>query len=522
MQLRPQAGAAGRSSHRACCHALGTRLVEPMHPRMGSTTAGAACSTSTSGMSSGGLVAGRNGSRARGPTALRVAQASTSVTGSANGNEMSLDSMDMADLVPLHNDLEHSDGAGKQYARNVEMEPRFYGLRDINEKEGTFQAEFGLKVRWGPPPGADPRQPQPGDADFLPPPNYFVTDSITNDCIGSYSPGPLPSRDGWMQMSVHLRSQSCTIFKLRNFPYDVHKLRVVVRVPDPEKQGIGLITAVQESKSTPRAPDLGLQDWLVLRQRCYMRTRAPGNHWFLRMDAPTEFYDGFGFSNNEKVREGAAVALSVGKRAKAKGSSPKSKAWSSSQQKPKVEFVMEFLVQRRATYWISSVYLPLLAMESIVPMAFAMPVSDLSSRLILAVTLVIAPGVFKTALADRLPSVGYLTTMDRHFIFVYFYILTSCMGHAALHTLGAEIGFRDDLLLLINDLTALLFILILGLYHVQHYNEFFKPYQKRLQMFERRSFYAPPIIQTMDAWKPDSSNTRRQAGLARDLSFDED
>eukprot|EP00955_Chlamydomonas_euryale_P109369 365928-Chlamydomonas_euryale.AAC.10 len=96
---------------------------------------------------------------------------------------------------------------------------------------------------------------------------------------------------------------------------------------------------------------------------------------------------------------------------------------------------------------------------------------DLSNRLVLAVTLVIAPGVFKTALADRLPSIGYLTTMDRHFIFVYFFILTSCIGHASLHTLGAEIGYRDDTVLLINDLTAVLFVTLLAVYHINHYFE---------------------------------------------------
>ena len=38
---------------------------------------------------------------------------------------------------------------------------------------------------------------------------------------------------------------------------------------------------------------------------------------------------------------------------------------------------MEFHVQRRAAFWVTSVYLPLLAMELIVPMAFALPVQIL-------------------------------------------------------------------------------------------------------------------------------------------------
>ncbi len=30
----------------------------------------------------------------------------------------------------------------------VEIEPRFYGLRAINEREGSFEADVGLKVRF--------------------------------------------------------------------------------------------------------------------------------------------------------------------------------------------------------------------------------------------------------------------------------------------------------------------------------------------------------------------------------------
>ena len=53
---------------------------------------------------------------------------------------------------------------------------------------------------------------------------------------------------------------------------------------------------------------------------------------------------------------------------------PKAKA---SKHRAKLEFVMEFHVQRRAAFWVTSVYLPLLAMELIVPMAFALPVQVL-------------------------------------------------------------------------------------------------------------------------------------------------
>lgn len=38
---------------------------------------------------------------------------------------------------------------------------------------------------------------------------------------------------------------------------------------------------------------------------------------------------------------------------------------------------------------------------------------DYPNRVMMALTLVLAPAVFKAALTDRLPSVGYLTTMDR-------------------------------------------------------------------------------------------------------------
>ena len=30
----------------------------------------------------------------------------------------------------------------------MEIEPRYYGLRDINEKDGCFEADVGLKISW--------------------------------------------------------------------------------------------------------------------------------------------------------------------------------------------------------------------------------------------------------------------------------------------------------------------------------------------------------------------------------------
>ena len=43
---------------------------------------------------------------------------------------------------------------------------------------------------------------------------------------------------------------------------------------------------------------------------------------------------------------------------------------------------------------------------------------DLTSRLIMAVTLVLAPTVFKSALSERLPHVGYITVMEEQFMWV--------------------------------------------------------------------------------------------------------
>ncbi len=43
-------------------------------------------------------------------------------------------------------------------------------------------------------------------------------------------------------------------------------------------------------------------------------------------------------------------------------------------------------------------------------------------------------------------------------------------------------------------------VVLLVSYHINHFNEHIGPYAKRLEMFERRSFYAPPIITSMDKW----------------------
>ena len=44
----------------------------------------------------------------------------------------------------------------------------------------------------------------------------------------------------------------------------------------------------------------------------------------------------------------------------------------------------------------------------------------------------------------------------------------------------------------------MLSVLLLLAYHLRHLALHFGPYLKRLSMFERRSFYAPPTIKTME------------------------
>ena len=53
-------------------------------------------------------------------------------------------------------------------------------------------------------------------------------------------------------------------------------LKVVIKIPHVEQQDIRSVKAIQESRPAPREPDLGLEDWMVLRQRCFIRTVAPG------------------------------------------------------------------------------------------------------------------------------------------------------------------------------------------------------------------------------------------------------
>eukprot|EP00955_Chlamydomonas_euryale_P005601 59434-Chlamydomonas_euryale.AAC.2 len=82
---------------------------------------------------------------------------------------------------------------------------------------------------------------------------------------------PPPDRSHTCPHPVHTLFTPLRAPHAQGFPYDIHKLRVVARVPSAAKQGIVGIRAVQETKITPRAPDLGLQVWM----RCVDMTPGP-------------------------------------------------------------------------------------------------------------------------------------------------------------------------------------------------------------------------------------------------------
>ena len=167
----------------------------------------------------------------------------------------------------------------------------------------------------------------------------------------------------------------------------LNSLKVVIKIPRVEQQDIHSVTAVQESRPAPREPDLGLEDWMVLRQRCFIRTVAPGKRWLLRSQVPTDWnafereralmveikgrafsaQDGTGSLSAEIGRE---RNRNVPEQEEAIAFSPAVTV----DDEEEVQLVVEYHVQRRATYWLTSVYLPLVAMELIVPMAFALPV----------------------------------------------------------------------------------------------------------------------------------------------------
>ncbi len=125
---------------------------------------------------------------------------------------------------------------------------------------------------------------------------------------------------------------------------------------------------------------------------------------------------------------------------------------------------------------------------------------DISGRLVLAATLVLAPAVFRTALSDRLPLVGYLTTTDVHFIFIEVYILACCLVQTGMRIL-LNVGVSLEQVGQVNEASAVAFVAVLFGYHFLHFYQHYAPYMKRLSMFEKRSFYAPPVVTNMEMWK---------------------
>jgi hypothetical protein len=71
-------------------------------------------------------------------------------------------------------------------------------------------------------------------------------------------------------------------------------------------------------------------------------------------------------------------------------------------------------------------------------------------------------------------------------------------------------------------LGALGSMVLLAIYHIRHYNMHFLPYRKRLSMFERRGFYAPPIVSVMESWKrndgEEGGDSSESAGVGYSLS----
>lgn len=99
-----------------------------------------------------------------------------------------------------------------------------------------------------------------------------------------------------------------------------------------------------------------------------------------------------------------------------------------------------FNAQRRYTFHIWNVFLPVFLLTAMQFSVFAVEVADVADRLGVTLTLVLASVAYKYVVSEKLPNISYLTMCD-------FYVLGSFMFMAAVVCQNAAGGFvsQDDL-----------------------------------------------------------------------------
>ena len=95
------------------------------------------------------------------------------------------------------------------------------------------------------------------------------------------------------------------------------------------------------------------------------------------------------------------------------------------------KFVLNIPVRRLSGYYFYNVFGTAFMLTSLQAAGFALPRESLEGRLAIMMTLVLTQLAFKFAIMDRLPSIPYLSIMDKYLMFVMFLSLTVAVEHVA-------------------------------------------------------------------------------------------
>ena len=80
------------------------------------------------------------------------------------------------------------------------------------------------------------------------------------------------------------------------------------------------------------------------------------------------------------------------------------------------------MVQRRAEYFAYNMFLPLFAFLLMSLTSFSLPVTDISARLSVCLTLVLTAAAFKFAVATLSPHISYSTVLDSYVLFIMAFV----------------------------------------------------------------------------------------------------
>lgn len=183
--------------------------------------------------------------------------------------------------------------------------------------------------------------------------NAKAVEAADGDDIFYLSPNDPP---GWVRWEKRFNVTLHQMFAMENFPFDVQKLQIILRLPHRRDLGRGF--KEYESKGVGKQQEF--KDWVKL------------SEW-IRYQPVCE-------CKSDTKRRG--------------------------------RFVIEIPIERKPDYYVKNVMCVMAVICFICFFAFAIPSEDLGDRLSVVLTMVLTAVAFKLVIGDALPKISYFTVMD--------------------------------------------------------------------------------------------------------------